>query len=253
MSNIPDVTLDGYLGGRVKIYQPRNGYRAGVDPVLLAASVPAKPGQKVLELGCGVGVASLCLGARIDGLALTGLELQPEYAELATQNAELNRANFSVVVGDLANMPSNLRQASFDHVLANPPYFQRDKSVEAKDDGRETAMGEGTSLADWVKAASKRLTPKGTATFIHRAERLGDLLAAMDGRLGSIQVLPLVPRSGRDASLVIVRAKKRGKAPLRLHDSLVMHLGERHERDEGDYSPAIEQCLRAGHPLPFPQ
>lgn len=253
MIDDPKLTLDGYLGGRVKAYQPRNGYRAGVDPVLLAASVPAKPGQKVLELGCGVGVASLCLAARVDGLELIGLELQPEYAELAKRNAAFNNVNLAVVIGDLANMPVDLRQTSYDHVLANPPYFQRDKSVEATDGGRETAMGEDTSLLDWVKAASKRLTPKGTATFIHRAERLQDLLSAMEGRLGSVQVLPLVARTGRDASLVIVRARKRGKAPFRLHDSLVMHQGHRHERDEADYSPAIEQCLRDGHPLPFPQ
>jgi len=253
VSHDPNLTLDGYLGGRIKAYQPRNGYRAGVDPVLLAASVPAKPGQKILELGCGAGVASLCLAARIEGLELIGLELQPEYADLARLNAQQNDANFRTIIGDLANMLPELRQMSFDHVLANPPYYQRDKSTEASNSGRETALGEDTPLSDWVKAASKRLTPKGTATFIHRADRLGDLLAAMDGRLGSIQILPLVARVGRDASLVIVRAKKRGKAPLRLHDSLVMHQGQRHERDEGDYSPAIEQCLRDAAPLPFPK
>ncbi len=250
----PDnLTLDEYLGGKLSVLQPKIGYRAGVDPVLLAASVPAKPGQSVLELGCGVGVASLCLSSRVADLNLTGLELQAEYASLATQNAETNNANMKVVVGDLSQMPSDLRQTSFNHVIANPPYFLRDRSVSATDQGRETAMGEDTPLVDWVTAAAKRLAPKGTATFIHRADRLDDLLASMVGRLGSVQVLPLVPRSGRDARLVILSAKKGGRAPLRLHDSFLMHSGKRHESDEKDYSDAMNQVLKNGSPLPFPE
>jgi len=250
---LTDVTCDEYLGGKLRITQPKNGYRAGVDPVLLAASVPAKAGQRVLELGCGVGVASLCLAARIDGLSLTGLELQAEYATLARQNAIANAADMTVFTGDLVNMPSELRQKSFDHVIANPPYFLRASSVSATDPGRETAMGENTPLDEWVKAAAKRLAPKGTATFIHRAERLGDLLAAMDHRLGSIQILPLVSRSGRVARLVILRAKKGGRAPMRVHDSIVMHDGDRHDRDQKDYSATLVDVLKNGYPLPFPE
>ena len=248
-----DLTLDEYLGGKLKVLQPKIGYRAGVDPVLLAASVPAKSGQSVLELGCGVGVASLCLSARIAGLGLTGLEIQADYAELARRNAEANNMNMNIVVGDLAEMPMDLRQSSFDHVIANPPYFLRDRSVTAANEGRETAMGEDTPLDDWVKAAAKRLASKGTATFIHRAERLGDLLASMTGRLGSIQVLPLVPRRERDARLIILRAKKGGRAPLRLHDSFLMHLRERHESDAKDYSDAMNRVLKDWWALPFPE
>lgn len=248
-----DVTCDEYLGGKLKITQPKNGYRAGVDPVLLAGSVHAKAGQSVLELGCGVGVASLCLAVRVDGLSMTGLELQANYADLARQNAQANGSDMAVVTGDLANMPPELRQMSFDHVIANPPYFNRSNSVSATDTGRETAMGEDTPLEEWVKSAAKRLAPKGIATFIHRAERLGDLLAAMEKRLGSVQVLPLVPRKGRDARLIIVRAKKGGRAALRLHDSIVMHDGDRHERDEKDYSAVLTGVLRHGHSLPFPE
>lgn len=248
-----DVTQDDYLGGKVRITQPKTGYRAGVDPVLLAASVPAKPGQSVLELGCGVGVASLCLSARVTGLSLTGLELQADYAALAQSNAVANGADMAVVTGDLADMPPDLRQQSFDHVIANPPYFLRTASVSATDQGREIAMGEDTPLDAWVKAAAKRLGPKGTASFIHRAERLGDMLRALSPRLGSVQVLPLVPRAGRDARLILIRAKKGGRAPLRLHDSVVMHDQDRHTHDEKDYSATLTDVLRNGGPLPFPE
>lgn len=247
------LTRDAFLGGQVNVWQPKSGYRAGVDPVLLAASIPAKAGQSVLELGCGVGVASLCLAKRVQGLHLTGLELQADYADLARQNAAENDVDLTVVLGDLTQMPDPLRQQGFDHVIANPPYFQRDRSSPADDAGREVAMGEDTPLADWVKAAAKRLAPKGYASFIHRAERLGDLLTALDGHLGSVQVLPLVPRQGRQARLVLVRARKGGRAALRLHDSLIMHRGSHHIRDQDDYSDLFSAVLRDGAALPFPE
>ena len=116
-----DLTCDDFLGGKLRVYQPRKGYRAGVDPVLLAASIPAQSGQTVLELGCGVGVASLCLSTRVSGLTVTGVELQKDYADLAAQNATENGASFDVVNADLRHLPADLRQKRFDHVIMNPP------------------------------------------------------------------------------------------------------------------------------------
>ena len=168
-----DLSCDAFLGGRLHLLQPRHGYRAGVDPVLLAASVPAQSGQTVLELGCGVGAAILCLSARIDGLRLTGVEKQPDIAELARRNGG---DRLEVITADLRDMPLDLRQRQFDHVIANPPYFDRATGNAASDQGRETAMGEATPLSIWLKVAAKRVAPKGYVTFIHHAERLGDLL-----------------------------------------------------------------------------
>lgn len=252
MSGFDETTLDGFLDGRITVAQPRVGYRAGVDPVLLAGAVPAKEGQSVLELGCGVGVASLCLGARVKNLKLFGIERQANYAELARENAIRNGLEFRVETGDLERLPDSLRDRSFDHVIANPPYFQRDRSSSATDQGREVAMGEDTPLEIWVKVAAKRLGPRGTATFIHRMERLPDLLVAVSAYLGSVQVLPLVPRAGRDARLVLLRARKGGKASFRMHDSLVVHKGDRHERDQKDYTDSLTACLKGGQALPFP-
>lgn len=252
MKDAPETTLDDFLGGQIAVKQPRVGYRAGVDPVLLAGAVPAKPGQSVLELGCGVGVASLCLGRRVQGLHLFGAERQETYAALARENALRNGLDFQAETGDLEHLPDSLRSRSFDHVIANPPYFQRDRSQAATDEGREIAMGEGTPLDVWVKTAAKRLAPKGTATFIHRAERLPDLLASVTQYLGSVQVLPLVPRQGREARLILLRARKGGRALFRLHDALIMHHGDHHQRDQDDYTPALSACLRDGQALPFP-
>lgn len=242
-----DLTHDAFLGGKVHLWQPRKGYRAGVDPVLLAATVPALPGQRVLELGCGVGAASLCLGARIGGLHLTGVEIQPAYAELARRNS----ADFEVVVADLADMPLRLRERQFDHVLANPPYFDREASVAAKNLGRETALGEQTSLETWVKTASRRLAPKGQAHFIHRAERLPDLIRALPKDMGSIEVLPIAPRVGRLAELIILRARKSGRGAFRLNPPLVMHQGSVHISDGDSFVPEVSAVLRDGAALAF--
>ena len=116
-----ELTRDGFLGGALHLWQPRKGYRAASDPVFLAASVAARPGARVLELGCGAGAALLCLGRRVDGLDLSGLELQPGYADLARRNAAANGIEAWIIEGDLAEMPATLRQESFDHVIANPP------------------------------------------------------------------------------------------------------------------------------------
>ncbi|WP_299352476.1 methyltransferase [uncultured Shimia sp.] len=245
------TTFNAYLGGHLHIRQPAKGYRAGVDPVLLAASVPALAGQSVLELGCGVGTASLCLGRRVPGLRLTGVEVQPVYAHLAQENGRANALDFSVVEADLNHLPDTLRQQSFDHVIANPPYFDRAASTRSEDDGREIAMGEATPLEAWVQVAAKRLAPKGHASFVHRAERLPDLLSAMSSVLGSIEVLPLQPRPGREAGLVLVRARKGGRAAFRLHAPVVMHDGDQHDRDRESYTPRIRAVLREGAALEF--
>ncbi|MFG6590425.1 tRNA1(Val) (adenine(37)-N6)-methyltransferase [Sulfitobacter sp. 1A12157] len=246
-----DLTCDAFLGGKLHLWQPRRGrgYRAGVDPVLLAASIEAEAGQSVLELGCGAGAAVLCLGARVPGLTLTGCELQPAYAELARRNGG---AALEVVEADLTEMPLHLRQRQFDHVLANPPYFDRAASVQSRDPGRETALGEATPLRQWVRTAARRLRPKGQAHFIHRAERLPEILAALPHEMGSVEVLPLASRAGRMPELILLRARKNGRGAFRLYHSFVMHRGARHEGDGDSYVPEIEAVLRRGAPLVYP-
>jgi len=220
-----------------------------VDPVLLAASVPAKDGQSVLELGCGVGTALFCLARRVPDLTLSAIEVQQGYADLARQNAALNGIEADIVTGDLSDMPASLRDRQFDHVIANPPYFDRAASTRAQDSGREVAMGEDTPLDDWVDVAARRLKPKGFASFIHRAERLPDLLAAFSGRLGSVQVTPLQARVGRDAGLVLIRARKGGRSDFRLSAPVVMHEGTHHESDAESYTVRIRAVLRDGAAL----
>jgi tRNA1Val (adenine37-N6)-methyltransferase len=240
-----DLSDDGFLGQRLRILQPREGYRAATDPVLLAASVPASAGQSVLDLGCGAGVASLCLGARVAGLRLTGLERQPAYAELARRNAQRNGIALTVVEGDLAAPPPALHQP-FDHVIANPPYFPTGGGTAASDPGREAALREDTPLAVWLDAATRRLAPGGWLTLIQLATRLPDLLSALDSRLGSVAVLPLQPREGRAATRVILRARKGGRAAFRLLAPMVLHAGAAHDGDRDSFTPEAQAVLRQG-------
>jgi tRNA1(Val) A37 N6-methylase TrmN6 len=244
-----DLTCDRFLDGRLRAHQPRHGFRSGVDAVFLAAAVDARAGQSVLELGCGVGVASLCLSRRVPGLTASAVEVQPGYADLARRNARENGITLQVVTADLRALPPDLLGRNFDHVFANPPYFDRAGGTRATDAGRERALAEDTPLQTWLDVATKRLKPGGYLTFIQKANRLPDLLNGMDRRLGSVVVRPLVARTGRRAELVIVAARKGGRGAFQLSAPLVMHQGDRHRRDEESYTPQIRAILRDACPL----
>lgn len=246
-----ELSVDAFLGGALQIAQPVKGYRAGVDPVLLAASVCARAGQRVLELGCGGGVASLCLGARVAGLVQQGIEVQPAYAALAQQNARANGIALEVTCSDLTDLSEPLRSRQFDHIIANPPYFDRSRSIAAADLGRETGLGETTPLSAWIVVAAKRLAPKGQAHFVQRVDRLPEILSTLRARLGSIEVQPLSARAGRAPHLVLVRAKKDGRADFILHAPIVVHRGAAHGENAKDYNLLIEAVLRQGAALPF--
>jgi len=240
------ITKDDFLGGKVKVLQPKNGYRAGVDAVLLAASVQASAGQNILELGLGVGTASLCLNARVSGLSLTGVELQNSYAELARENAVANDSDLTVIQADLRVLPVELRQIQFEHVIMNPPYFDRAAGASSDDPGRDIAMGGATDLAEWISVGAKRLLPKGYLTLIQRIERLPEVLGAAYGKLGSIVVRPIAPRMGRSPNLFLMQARHSGRAPFRLLSPLVMHKGGVHEGDFENYRSEVKAILRDG-------
>lgn len=247
-----DTTLDAFLGGRLTLEQPKTGYRAGVDPVLLAAAIPAKTGQKVLELGCGTGAALLCLGARVRGLSLCGVEMQDGYADLCRANATRNGMDATVYTADLRDLPQTLREMSFDHVFANPPYFDRGHGNPSAAQDKDIAFAGDTPLADWIDTATRRLVPKGYFTLIIKAHRLADVLSAFDHRLGSVVVVPINGREGRDADRVLLQARKGGRAALRLTAPIPLHAGEAHLRDGEDYTAEISSILRKGAPLQFP-
>lgn len=245
--NENQLTDDKFLCGRVRLLQPEKGYRAATDAVLLAAACPAGPGQSVLDLGCGAGAASLCLGARVSGLRLTGLEVQPEYADLARRNAARNGMEMEVVEGDLAHLPRALRR-DFDHVIANPPWYPPGGTPSPVAQ-RALALQVSLPLSLWVQVATRRLAPGGWLTLIAGADSLPDLLGALAPKLGSAAVLPLAPRQGRAVLRVILRARKGGRAPFRLLAPFVIHRGDAHDGDRESYTDRANAVLRDGADL----
>lgn len=235
----PGITQDRLLGGRVTLRQPKAGYRAAIDPVLLAACLDPKPGGHVLDIGCGVGAAALCLLARRPDLAVTGIEIQPGLADLARQNAALNSVSdrFRVIEGDIATLQPDAR---FDMAMSNPPFLPAERGNAPSDASRALAHVEGEAdLPAWTRFAAKSLPHRGTLTLIHRADRLTELLAALDStRFGSVVIFPLWPGHVAPAKRVLVRAAQGGKAPLVLSPGLLLH------GVEGGFTPAAEAILR---------
>ena len=240
------TTEDHFLGGRLVIRQPKDGYRAGSDPMFLAAAVPARAGEAVLDLGCGVGTASLCLLARVEGVRAVGLELQPGLAGLARANAAANgfAGRFQVVAGCLTEPPEGAPYHHFDHVITNPPWYEpgtiRPPSAQSKAIGHM----EEVELAQWLKQAVRFLKPKGRLFVVHRADRLGDILAGLHPlKVGEVRVFPLWPKAGKAATRVVVAARKDAKTPLEVQPGLLLH------HPDGGYTDKADAILRHGTAL----
>jgi tRNA1(Val) A37 N6-methylase TrmN6 len=239
------TTADTLLGGRVRLAQPSAGYRAAIDPVLLAASVPARSGETVLELGCGVGAALFCLAARVAELDLTGVEADAETAALARQNASANgvESRVRIVQADIDAAPAG----PFARALLNPPYLEAGAHDPSPDPRKANAHGHrhGDDLARWIHAARTRLAHRGTLNLIHRADRLAAILAALEPQFGDVRVLPLWPKQGVAAKRVLIQAAVGSRAPTSLLPGLVLH------EADGAYSDAARAVLWDGVALPL--
>ncbi|MDB5411405.1 MAG: methyltransferase [Rhodospirillales bacterium] len=242
----PSYSEDRLLGGRIALRQPTTGYRVAIDPVFLAAAVPAEGTEHVLDMGCGVGAAALCLAMRVPGCRVTGIEFQRDLVHLAGDNIELNGLSLrlSVMLGDLVHLPPRLSPGAFDHVMANPPYLEAGAASAPPDASKAAANLEGAAdLATWVRVALAMVRPKGTVTFVHRADRLEDLLAPLAGRAGGIVVYPLWAGAGKPARRVVVRARKHIATPTILSPGMMLHDAA------GRFTPEAEAILRDAAPL----
>ena len=245
------TTLDDFFGGRIRIAQPKHGHRAGSDAVWLQAAVAAKPGDKVLDAGAGVGVAGLCLLARCPQIHVTAVDIDEGAVALAEANAQLNAnsANFRAITLDLTApaetlIARGLVREGYDQVMANPPFHAEGTVRPAPDKGRAAAhiMQEG-ALEAWVRFLATFAAPKGRITLIHMPQVLSELLPLLDRRFGAITLVPLFPKEGEPAVRVIVQARKASRAGLRLLSGLVLH------EADGRYTDKAEAVLRKGAAL----
>jgi len=241
-----DVSEDTLLGGKVKLRQPVSGYRVAIDPVLLAAAVPATAADTILDIGCGVGAASLCLAARVTDCRIVGIDQQRDLIRLASDNVALNQLEMrlTVMTGDLLRPPPRLEPGTFTQVMANPPFLEAARAAPSPHPDKAEASIEGEAdLAAWVRFALAMACSRGGITFIHRTDRLGEILSELSGRAGEIVVFPLWPGEGKPAKRVIVHARKGSGAPLRMMPGLVLH------KADGRYTEAAEAILRHGAAL----
>ncbi|WP_367614501.1 tRNA1(Val) (adenine(37)-N6)-methyltransferase [Teichococcus coralli] len=244
-ARLADLTEDALLDGRVRLRQPRQGLRAGLDAVLLAAGIPARPGETVLEGGCGTGAAFLCLLARVPELRVVAVERDAGLAELARHNATLNghEGRVTVLTGDIAD-PA-LRQAlpRLHHAFANPPYWPSGTEPPATLRADATHAGPGPSLAHWAAALAAPLRHRGSVTLVLPAARFAEGAAALgQAGCGEIGLFPLWPRAGQAARRVLLRARRGGRGPDRMEGGLVLHEGQ-------GWTEAADALLRGGAEL----
>lgn len=235
------ITQDYLLGKRLQIRQPSEGYRAAIDPIFLAASLHPDRGTTVLDMGAGVGTAALCLATRVPHCRIVGLEMQREVVRLASENVQLNamRDRIEILSGDLLRPPPRLAAGTFAHVMANPPYLEASHHTTSHLPQKSQSHGEGEAkLEDWVRFALLMVRPRGTVTFIHRADRLDHLLSLFMGKLGDVIIYPLWPKYGRAAKRVLIQGSKNSKGSLRLAPGMILH------EADGGYTKEADAILR---------
>lgn len=239
MRSTPGTLLDG----RVRYAQPAEGFRSGIEPVLLAAAVPAQPGERVLEAGSGAGAALLCLAARVPGISGVGVEIAGDLAALANANARENGfAGLRFVAADIAAMPE---MGLFDHACANPPYHAASGTASPDAARARSKMAPDGLLTAWVAALAGRLRPRGTLSLALPATALPAGLAALAAaRCGSVALLPLWPRTGQPAKLVLLQARRGGRGPFRLLPGLVLHEAQ-------GFTATAQDVLRRAAALPL--
>lgn len=225
---IGDVTGDLFLGGRLHLYQPKRGHRAGHDAILLAAATAARAGDRIADFGAGVGAAGLAVATRVPGIDLVLVEVDEALAALARANADANQLQAQVIVQDVTAKAAVVAAAglgadSVDVVLMNPPFNDAARHRASPDAGRQAAhMATPETLQEWVHAARRVLKSGGVLTLIWRADGLADVITVLDRGFGSVEIVPVHPAAELGAIRILVKAVKGGRAPLVLHQGLVL-------------------------------
>jgi tRNA1(Val) A37 N6-methylase TrmN6 len=232
------------LGGRVDAWQPAHGFRAGLDSVTLAAAVPARAKEHVCELGAGVGVAALCLAARVRDLHITAVEIDEDLAALTQANAERNHAPVDVVIADVLKRPRTIARQSFHHVMTNPPFHDIGRGTRAPEPMKARATSvHAHDLVVWLRFARALARPKGTITAIVPPDQVPLALEALSPAGQGVEIIPLWPKPGAPAKRVIIRTRMNSKAPLQLRAGLLL------ATTGGKPTPEAEAVLRHGGAL----
>ncbi len=239
MRQSPEIHV---LDHKVRLYQAADGFRTSLDSVFVAAACRAKAGDRILDMGCGVGGASFCLLWRVPGAFISGVDIQQSHVDLAAANIALNNAQGHADF-TCADIQDYVPPARFDHVMCNPPYLEAGTYTQAASGERATALGHtgaDMTLGDWIDAGFRHLQSGGTFTMIHRADFTDKIIQSLGRKFGAIEIIPLYPKAGAAAKRVIIRAIKDRKSPSILHPGLILH------ETGGEYTAAADAILREG-------
>lgn len=239
-ANVEETTL---LGGALRLLQPTEGLRAGLDAVMVASAVPAKSGEKVLDLGCGTGAAGLCVASRVQGIHLTGVDIQSGLTDLAKENAALNGFQAEFIAGDLRDK-TLLPVDHFHHAVCNPPYMQAGAWYDSPDPVRSKQLGKkdgDATLMDWIDCLLRVIKPGGSLSLIHRADHADKIIQALGTRFGGLELWPLHPHMGEVASRIVIRALKNRKTPVKIYPGIILH------HKDGGWDQATDDILSRKH------
>jgi tRNA1(Val) A37 N6-methylase TrmN6 len=229
MTDPGEFTEDAFLGGQLRLRQPRSGHRAGHDAMLLAAATPARSGDRVVDLGAGVGAAGLAVAKRVAGVNLSLVEIDAALAGLARGNAASNAIAAEVIVLDVTSAAgafaaAGLTPDSVDVVLMNPPFNDPARHRASPDKAREIAhLATAATLESWIHAGRRILKSGGVLSLIWRADGLAELLAALGRGFGSLEILPVHADAATPAIRMLIRAIKGGRAPTRMLPALLLN------------------------------
>ncbi len=236
MSNEPIYVL----GKRLALYQPAGGLRTSIDAIMLAAACPAKGNQSVLDLGCGIGSAGLCVLTRVPSISLCGVDIQEDHITIAHQNSALNNLDARFICADIRE---DKTIGQFDHIICNPPYRDAGAYIPSPSAAKDTAIGHAMKLQDWTDFAWHNIKGQGSLCVIHDAAYTDSLIRALYSergkrRFGAVDIIPLYPKAGAPAKRVIVRAWKHRKSPSSLQPGLIIHAAD------GSYTKEADNILR---------
>jgi tRNA1Val (adenine37-N6)-methyltransferase len=238
-----DVTEDALLRGRIRLFQPRRGPRASLDPILLAGFL-TPPFGRFLDIGCGTGALGFLLMARDPAAMGVAVELQPPLRVLALRGRDANgwRGRLEVLEGDVRALAPSLGAARFDLVATNPPYRTVDEGPPSPEAARALAYHEITlALQEWVEIAARAVRPGGRVAAILPAARTAELCAEMRAHeLSPLRMRAVHPYAERPASRILIEAERGGRRPLVIEPPLVLHL------EGARYTPEVLRLLGEG-------
>ncbi len=220
-------TRDTILGGRLALIQPKHGYRFSVEAILLGRFVRANKRARVLELGSGCGVISIMIASMYSAREVVAIEIQPDLAEMIARNAALNDlGSIRAICADLRHRKiTGVEPASFDLVVANPPYRAASSGRENLNDGRRVARGESSAtLADFVAAARRYARHAAAVAFVFTARRAAELISTMRAKkLEPKRIRFVHPRIAMPASVMMVEARVGGGIETSIEPPLILY------------------------------